>query len=139
MNIRTSLISILGALALPAMGDSGLTYVPGEIGFTEHRMPASTTTRRQVTEELVKWNRNPVTADGWRQVDGEAGWRQVGTPSTTTRQQVQAELALWVRDPVTADGYKEVNGDAGWVYVGNRRPKAGESATISPTARAPSN
>lgn len=139
MNIRISLISILGVLVLPAMANSGFTLVPGEIGFIEHPMPASTTTRQQVAAELVKWNRNPVTADGWRQVGGEAGWRQVSTPSMTTRQQVEAELALWLRNPVTADGYKEVNGDAGWVYVGNRSPKARASAMINPTARAPRN
>lgn len=70
---------VLGALAAPAFATSGTTIVGGEAGLTTHAMP-STVTRAQVRAELEAWRKNPVTADGWREVGGEVGWVYVGAP-----------------------------------------------------------
>lgn len=68
---------------------------------------------------LPVYGQSGVTADGWRDVGGEAGWVYVGTPpSGKTRAQVSRELAEWNRNPVTADGYRSIGGEAGWLYVG---------------------
>ncbi len=82
--------------------------------------PVEGKTRAQVLAELAEWNRNPVTADGYRWVGGDAGWVYVGVPNAPqkTRAEVLRELREWERNPVTADGFRWVGGDAGWVYVG---------------------
>ena len=116
----TTIVSVLSPLA---MASSGLTFVGGEAGYAPHPMP-STMARQQVLDELVRWQRDPVTTDGWMEVHGDAGWVYVGSRSTTTRRQVVAELAQWRRNPVSFEGWKEVGGEAGWVYVGNPQPAA---------------
>lgn len=76
MSIRKSIIlaSLAGAIALPALATNGSTFVGGEAGFQFHAMPI-TVTRAQVQKELAEWRKNPVTADGYRDVGGEAGIR----------------------------------------------------------------
>ena len=76
MSIRKSviLVSLVGTIALPAFASSGTTNVGGEAGVQFHAMP-STVTRAQVQKELAEWRKNPVTADGYRDVGGEAGFR----------------------------------------------------------------
>ena len=76
MSIRKSIIlaSLAGAFALPAFATNGTSYDGGEVGFQFHAMP-STVTRAQVQKELAEWRKNPVTADGYREVGGEAGIR----------------------------------------------------------------
>lgn len=85
----------------------------------------SAKTREQVIQELRAWRANPVTADGYREVNGDAGWKYVGsqTKSTNTREQVKQEARAWFANPVTLDGYRQVNGDHGWVYVGPQIPQ----------------
>lgn len=75
MSIRKSILSIslLGAFLAPAaFATSGTTAASGEQGFTSHALP-SAKTREQVQKELAEWRKNPVTADGYREVGGEIG------------------------------------------------------------------
>ena len=107
MKYRFSLIALVSAVSLPALATSGITAVPGEAGFTTHAMP-SAKSRADVIKELEAWKRNPVTADGWREVGGEAGWVFVGTNNPSkTRAAVIAETIEARRNPVTADGWLE--------------------------------
>ena len=53
------------------------TFVGSEAGFQFHAMP-SNVTRAQVQKELADWRKNPATADGYRDVGGEAGWASIG-------------------------------------------------------------
>jgi hypothetical protein len=123
MKFRFSLIALVSAVSLPALATSGITPVPGEAGFTTHAMPSATMpsakSRADVIKELEAWKRNPVTADGWREVGGEAGWVFVGTNNPgRTRASVIAEMIEARRNPVTADGWLDVGGEVGAVYVG---------------------
>lgn len=79
MSVRKSflLASLVSAIALPALATSGTTIVGGEGSVQFHAMP-STVTRAQVQKELAEWRKNPVTADGYRDVGGEKGWEYVG-------------------------------------------------------------
>ncbi|MEW6707402.1 MAG: hypothetical protein AB1430_21375 [Pseudomonadota bacterium] len=118
MKFRFSLIALVSAVSLPALATSGITPVPGEAGFTTHAMP-SAKTRADVVKDLQAWKRNPVTADGWREVGGDAGWVFVGTNQPgKTRAAVIAETMQAKRNPVSADGWLDVGGEAGAVYVG---------------------
>lgn len=118
MKFRLSLIALVSAVSLPALATSGITPVAGEAGFKTHAMP-SATTRADVVKELEAWKRNPVTADGWRDVGGEAGWVFVGTNNPgKTRASVIAETMEAKRNPVSADGWLDVGGEVGAVYVG---------------------
>lgn len=82
MKFRFSLIALVSAVSLPALATSGIIPVPGEAGFTTHAMP-SAKSRADVIKELEAWKRNPVTADGWREVGGEAGAVYVGVQGDT--------------------------------------------------------
>ncbi len=76
MSIRKSIIlaALAGAIALPALATNGTTIIGGDANVQFHAMP-STVTRAQVQKELAEWRKNPVTADGYRDVGGEAGYR----------------------------------------------------------------
>jgi hypothetical protein len=133
MKVRPTLVAVLSVVSLPVLATTGFTPASTEAGGTLHAMPAPKT-RADVLSDLAVWKRNPVTANGWREVGGEAGWVYVGGPSQRTRgtldrgamgrsldetrADVLSELAAWKRNPVTADGWREVGGEAGWVYVG---------------------
>lgn len=118
MKFRFSLIALVSAVSLPALATSGITQVGGEAGFTTHAMP-SAKSRADLTKELEAWKRNPVTADGWREVGGDAGWAFVGTNQPSkTRAAVIAETMQAKRNPASADGWLDVGGEAGAVYVG---------------------
>ena len=84
MKFRFSLIALVSAVSLPALATSGVTPVGGEAGFTTHAMP-SVKSRADVIKELEAWKRNPVTADGWLDVGGEAGAVYVGVPGDTRK------------------------------------------------------
>lgn len=65
---------VLGAIAAPtSFASSGYTPANTEIGYTTHPMPG-TRTRAEVQEELKAFQKNPVSADGWRWIGGEVGW-----------------------------------------------------------------
>ncbi|MCW5631959.1 MAG: hypothetical protein KIT17_01350 [Rubrivivax sp.] len=117
MNIRNAVIALLGAATLPALANSGVTSAATEAGYTTHAM-AATKTRAQVMSELLAWKRNPVTADGWRQVDDERGWVYEGRKSEQTRAAVIEEMLQAKRNPVSADGWLNVGGEAGAIFVG---------------------
>lgn len=118
MKTRLSILLSSCAVALPAFATSGFTPGTGESSGSYHAMP-STKTRAQVQAELAEWRRNPVTADGWRQVDGDAGWLFVGRSGAgASRAQVLRELAEFRSNPVSPDGWEFVAGDAGWIYTG---------------------
>ena len=140
MKSRVVLFAVVGLVSLPVLATSGFTPSSGESSGSFHAMPGAKT-RAQVQQETAQWQRNPVTADGWREVGGDAGWVYAGPArSAKTRQQVMDELAQWQRNPVTADGWKEVGGDAGWRYVGNARedrPMAATPSADGPAAMAP--
>lgn len=124
LNVRVLYVFVACNAAGPAFATSGVSPAPSEAGFTTHHMP-STTTRTEVLRQLAEWRRNPLAADGWREIGGEAGWLLVdGAPTTKSRAQVRRELREWQRNPVSADGWMEVNGEPGWTYMGNaaRRP-----------------
>lgn len=82
MKSRLSLIALVSAVSLPALATSGITPVGGEAGFTTHAMP-SAKSRADVIKELEAWRRNPVSADGWLDLGGEAGAVFVGIPGNT--------------------------------------------------------
>ncbi len=75
MTIKKTLIALsFGIFAVPfASADTGMIWVGGEAGYDFHLMP-STTSRAEVIEELRAFRANPVAADDWRYVGGEAGW-----------------------------------------------------------------
>jgi len=82
MTIKKTIIAIsFGVLAVPfASADSGMRWIGGEPGYHFHAMP-STKSRAEVLQELRAFRANPVGADGWRYVGGEASWEpptQVG-------------------------------------------------------------
>lgn len=79
MNSRIALIAALTAAALPAMAATCATPKPGEPAFTLQATPAGKT-REQVLNELAAWWRNPVTADGWKEVGAEGRWVYVARP-----------------------------------------------------------
>lgn len=124
------LLALAGAIALPAAATSGFTPVRGEAGFSTHAMPAAKT-RSDVLQESAAWRRNPVTADGWREVGGEAGWVFVGASGGgKTRAAVIDEMMQARRDPASASGWLNVGGEAGAVYVGV--PTQSRSAANTP-------
>lgn len=62
----------------------------------------SSKTREQVKQEAREWRANPVTADGYREVNGDHGWEYVGPQgavSNMARQQVQEDLRARRADP----------------------------------------
>ena len=62
----------------------------------------SSKTRDQVMQEAREWRANPVTANGYREVNGDPGWEYVGPQgavSNMTRRQVQEDLRAWRADP----------------------------------------
>ena len=128
MNARLLLVMASCAVALPAVADSGFTSARGEWGGTFDPIPSSRTVE-QASADLAAWQRNPVTADGLRQVNGDPGWVYVGTGTNErTRAQVRQELADIRRNPVTADGFTFLSGEAGWVYVGQQSSASARSA-----------
>ncbi len=72
----------------------------------------------------------PALADGFRFVDGEAGWAYVGAPRGNTVQQ-QVKRKDMERNLVTADGWKQVGGEAGWLYVGPQRRNTPEQIALA--------
>lgn len=129
------LFALASAIALPVGATSGTKQVAGEVGFTTHSM-RSATTRSEVLNELESWKRNPVTADGWREVGGEVGWIFVGIDSAgKTRAAVIEEMFQARRNPVSASGWLNVGGEVGAVYVGV--PGQSPSAANTPPPAAP--
>ena len=62
----------------------------------------STKSRADVIKELEAWKRNPVTADGWREVGGDAGWSS--SKPTNARQDARGghrRKRLVKRNPVS--------------------------------------
>ncbi|ODV12963.1 MAG: hypothetical protein ABT20_03045 [Rubrivivax sp. SCN 70-15] len=121
MKTRFNLIAIAllaGAVTMPAFATTGTTIVGGEAGFQTHAMP-TVKTRAQVQQELAAWRANPVSADGWRDVGGEAGAVYVGTgASGKSRAEVTGEMLQARRNPVGSDGWMNVGGEAGALFVG---------------------
>ncbi len=63
-----------GAVAASAaLASSGVTPANTEAGYTTHPMSGAKT-RAEVREELKAFQKNPVSADGWRWIGGEVGW-----------------------------------------------------------------
>lgn len=75
MTIKKTLIALsFGIFTVPfASANSGTTWVGGELGYEFHVMP-STKSRAEVVDELRAFRANPVAADGWHYVGGDAGW-----------------------------------------------------------------
>lgn len=121
MKTRLSILLSSCAVALPVFATSGFTPGTDESSGSYHAM-SSTKTRAQVLAELAEWRRNPVTADGWQQIDGDVGWLYVGRSGAgASREQVSRELAESRSNPMSADGWEFVNGEAGWIYTGKAR------------------
>lgn len=123
MKVRSRVIPLLvllGGAALPAMATTGFTPAATEASGAAHAMPAQKS-RADVIGELAAWKRNPVSADGWREVGGQEGWVFVGTTSSRSRAEVQAEAAAARNQFVVVDGWLNVGGEVGAVYVGNSR------------------
>ena len=62
----------------------------------------SSKTREQIKQEAREWRANPVTANGYREVNGDHGWAFVGpqgVASNTTRQPAQGDLRPRGTDP----------------------------------------
>lgn len=85
-NIAT--LTLAMAAAVPAFATSGFTPVAGEAGSTTHPMPGAKS-RAEVQAEAAAWKRNPVTADGWRDTGGEAGWVYVGASGQDASKRAQ--------------------------------------------------
>jgi hypothetical protein len=141
MNARLLFVVVAGAVALPALANSGFTPGSGESSGSYHAMPSSRTAE-QVRAELEAWKRNPVTPDGLRQINGEPGWVYVGTgASGMSRAEVRQELAEFRRNPVAADGAVFVGGDIGWVSAGDPSSRGvtarSDRTSTAPVARRP--
>jgi hypothetical protein len=108
-------VVVLGASALPALAASH--GASRHVGAAMDSMAPKT--RAEVRRELEVWRRNPVTSDGWRQLEGDAGWEFVGTVSTRTRVSVRQEAAEWRSKPeVIVDGWRLSDGEASPQFVG---------------------
>jgi hypothetical protein len=110
MKYRFSLIALVSAVSLPALATSGITPVPGEAGFTTHAMP-SAKSRADVIKELEAWKRNPVTADGWREVGGE----RAGSSSGRTTRKTRASSSQATTGVALGRRAADVGGEAGAV------------------------
>ena len=121
MNTRLNLIAIAlltSVFSMHAFATTGSTFVGGEVNFKRHAMPV-VKTRAQVQQELAAWRANPVSADGWRDVGGEAGAVYVGTgASGKSRAEVTREVLQARRSLVGSDGRQDIGGDAGAASVG---------------------
>lgn len=64
---------------LSAQGDGSLMWISRgyPARYPLQAGPALKNTRAQVVDELKRWQRNPVTPDGLRMVQGEVGWVDV--------------------------------------------------------------
>ncbi len=109
------LLAIASAIALPAGATSAFTPVEGEAGVTTHAMP-TVKTSSDVRKEFDAWNRNPVTAAGWREVGGEAGWVFVGgSGSSKTRAAVIEDM---LQAPQPMGGFSRSSHRSGSFYLG---------------------
>ena len=139
MKTRFNLIAIAllaAATTTSAFATTGTTFVGGEAGFKSHPMP-TVKTRAQVQQELAAWRANPVAADGWRDVGGEAGAVYVGTGARgRSRAEVVSEMLQAKRNPVGSDGWMNVGGEAGAVFVGTRAPESSTLRMAHPSGQA---
>jgi hypothetical protein len=136
MNARLLFVVVAGAVALPALANSGFTPGSGESSGSYHAMPSSRTVE-QVRAELDAWKRNPVTPDGLLQINGDPGWVYVGTgASGMTRAAVQQELAEFRRNPVATDGVVFVGGEIGWASASDPSSR-GVTSGLRRTSTAP--
>jgi len=95
-------------------------------------MPA-VRTRAQVQQELATWRLNPVSADGGREVGGEASAVYVGIGATgKSRAEVIREVLQARRNPVGSDGWLEFGGEAGAQFVGNPESRQGAPRMARP-------
>jgi hypothetical protein len=128
MNSRTFFIA---AVALSIA--SGAAFADG---------PLPGKSREQVNAELAAWRSNPVTADGYRFIGGEAGYVYEGASAagrlggdtsvaSQSRERVRQDIERFRANPVTVDGYREVGGEVGFVYEGRAQARlpAGVSAS----------
>jgi hypothetical protein len=117
---------IVASLGLPfgALGTELYHAANGEIGLIQHSVPSSRT-RAEVIKELEAAKRNPVSADGWRNVGGEEGVRYVGLgqAGSKSRAQVIQEFHAYRANPVEGDGWVSVRGEGSGSYV-NESPRA---------------
>ncbi len=139
MNTRTLTLKLIVAAiaALPLLAHAGSSntevthdgwlQVNGEIlTYVGTQAGSIGKTRDQVRAELVAFENNPVSHDGWLDHGNYSVY--VGPPAGTvgkTRAEVQAELAAHRASPVAADGWKTVSGFS--VYVGQPAPAAAEA------------
>ncbi len=131
-----ALAALISAIAMPALATTGTTFVGGEAGFKSHPMP-TVKTRAQVQQELAAWRANPVTADGWRDVGGEAGAVYVGTGAGgKSRADVVSDMRQARRNPVGSDGWLNVGGEAGALFVGVHVPDSGTQRMAHPSGQA---
>lgn len=66
--IAAATVGMSAAMAAPPV-----TFIQGEIGYTDGPVQSSRS-RQEVTDEYLAFRRNPVTADGGRHVGGELGY-----------------------------------------------------------------
>ena len=117
---------VLAGIAILAAG--GFTAAIAADPSTE--ASAKGKTREQVKAELMEWQKNPVTADGYRYVNEEIGYVYEGTRTSgtalasgtgaapqggMTAQQPKQNRMNYQRSPASSDGYIFVDGEAGWV------------------------
>ncbi len=108
-----AIASVASAIALPAGATGAFVPVGGEAGVATHAMPTEKASSK-VQMELNAWKRNPMAADGWRQVGGEAGWVFVGNGSSKTRAAVIEEMT---QAPRPMGGLSR-SGHIGSLYMG---------------------
>ncbi len=113
MKIRLTLVALVSAISLPVLADSAFVPVGGEAGTSTHPMQ-SMTSSSAVHSEMHAWDRNPVSADGWRNLGGEAGSVFVGQRSAGKATAAPQQMSK--RFP--ANGWVDMGGEAGSVYVG---------------------
>jgi hypothetical protein len=115
MSTRTSVVfaALLAGAALPALaaGNSG-PLGGGEATIFPEPSVSGTVTRDEVVRQRDAWIGDPVTASGWKEVGGEAGWIYVGSDRALDPRQRTVAV------PTPDDGWRHVGGEAGWIYVG---------------------
>lgn len=109
------LLAIAGAIASPAGATSVFEPVGGEPGVKAHAMPTDGT-NSNARNEVDAWKRNPVSADGWRQVGGEAGWVFVGTNGSKKTRSAVIEEMYQGRQPM--GGFSRSGHMSGGLYLG---------------------
>lgn len=72
--VPASAVAPSGTTANQSAEREAAAMSPGLTAVNTSGTGQATTSRAAVKDELRRWQRMPVSQDGWRQIGGEAGW-----------------------------------------------------------------